>query len=280
MKISVIIPVYNRAQMVKRAIQSVLDQTLPAHEIIVVNDGSSDETGQVLQTFEPSIKIINQPHRGVSAARNAGIRLASGDWIALLDSDDVWLPQKLAMAREFHRNHPQYLIFQTEEIWIRRGKRVNPKKKHRKYGGWIFKQSLPLCIVSPSAVVIHKSLFENVGLFDESFPVCEDYDLWLRVALHFPIGLDQRPGIIKYGGHEDQLSAKYWGMDYYRILAIEKHLKRDDLPVDLRLAALEEMLKKLTILINGYRKRGKPDLVLEKKRNFYHEQLKALKSKI
>ena len=280
MKISVIIPVYNRAQMVKRAIQSVLDQTLPAHEIIVVNDGSSDETGQVLQTFEPLIKIINQPHRGVSAARNAGIRLASGDWIALLDSDDVWLPQKLAMAHEFHRNHPQYLIFQTEEIWIRHGKRVNPKKKHRKYGGWIFKPSLPLCIVSPSAVVIHKSLFENVGLFDESFPVCEDYDLWLRVALHFPIGLDQRPGIIKYGGHEDQLSRKYWGMDYYRMLAIEKQLKRDDLPVDLRLAALEEVLKKLTILINGYRKRGKPDLALEKKRNFYLEQLKALKSKI
>ncbi len=280
MKISVIIPVYNRPQMVKRAIRSVLNQTEVAHEVLVINDGSTDETVRVLAAFEPQIRVIHQPHQGVSAARNAGIKQAGGDWLALLDSDDEWLPQKLAMARQFHEQNPDYLIFQTEEIWIRNGKRVNPKKKHQKHGGWIFKQSLPLCIVSPSAVVIHRKVFEKVGLFDETFPVCEDYDLWLRVARHFPIGLDRRPGIVKYGGHDDQLSRKYWGMDFYRVKAIEKHLNDPDLPADLRLAALQEIVHKLSILINGYRKRNKRQEELEQKLANYNEQLQRLESKI
>ncbi|APF20512.1 glycosyl transferase family 2 [Caldithrix abyssi DSM 13497] len=280
MKISVIIPVYNRPQMVKRAIESVLAQTEAAHEILVINDGSTDETPRILEKFGTRITVVNQPHKGVSAARNTGIRLARGEWIALLDSDDEWLPEKLAMAREFHESHPQYLIFQSQEIWIRHGKRVNPKKKHQKYGGWIFRQSLPLCIVSPSAVVIHQSVFKKVGLFDENFPVCEDYDLWLRVARLFPIGLDSRPGIVKYGGHEDQLSRKYWGMDYYRVLAIEKHLKENNLPPDLRQAALEEVLKKLQVLISGYQKRGRRNFQLEEKWRRYREQLISLKENL
>ncbi|WP_456409218.1 glycosyltransferase family 2 protein [Caldithrix abyssi] len=280
MKISVIIPVYNRPQMVKRAIESVLAQTEAAHEILVINDGSTDETPRILEKFGTRITVVNQAHKGVSAARNTGIRLARGEWIALLDSDDEWLPEKLAMAREFHESHPQYLIFQSQEIWIRHGKRVNPKKKHQKYGGWIFRQSLPLCIVSPSAVVIHQSVFKKVGLFDENFPVCEDYDLWLRVARLFPIGLDSRPGIVKYGGHEDQLSRKYWGIDYYRVLAIEKHLKENNLPPDLRQAALEEILKKLQVLISGYQKRGRRNFQLEEKWRRYREQLISLKENL
>ncbi len=280
MKISVIIPVYNRPQMVKRAIESVLAQTEAAHEILVINDGSTDGTPCILEMFGKRITVVNQTHKGVSAARNTGIRLARGEWIALLDSDDEWLPEKLAMAREFHESHPQYLIFQSQEIWIRHGKRVNPKKKHQKYGGWIFRQSLPLCIVSPSAVVIHQSVFKKVGLFDENFPVCEDYDLWLRVARLFPIGLDSRPGIVKYGGHEDQLSRKYWGMDYYRVLAIEKHLIENNLPPDLRQAALEEILKKLQVLISGYQKRGRRNFQLEEKWRRYREQLISLKENL
>ncbi len=278
MKISVIIPVYNRAQMVKRAIDSVLAQTDPVHEIIVVDDGSTDATPMVLKDYQHRIHIVRQTNKGVSAARNAGIHEATGDWLAFLDSDDEWLPEKLSLAKDFLNHHPEYLIFQSEEIWIRRGKRVNPKKKHQKYGGWIFKQSLPLCIVSPSAVVIHRSVFEHVGVFDESFPVCEDYDLWLRVARKFPIGLDRRFGIIKYGGHDDQLSKKYWGMDFYRVKAIEKHLNDDSLPLELKIAALQEALKKLMILIKGFKKRAKSTTELEHKFQFYSEQLKHLKS--
>ncbi len=277
MKISVIIPVFNRPQMVQRALRSVLEQTEPPLEIIVIDDGSTDETPSVLNTFVPQVQIIRQPNKGVSAARNAGILQARGDWIALLDSDDQWLPNKLQLAREFVTAHPQIRIFQTEEIWIRHGKRVNPRKKHQKHGGWIFKQSLPLCIVSPSAVVIHKSVFETVGLFDETFPVCEDYDLWLRVSRFFEIGLDTRPGIIKYGGHDDQLSKKYWGMDLYRVKAIEKHVNDSTLPLELKLAALEELLKKLNILIQGARKRHKRYPQLEGKFQFYQKQFEQLK---
>ncbi len=274
--LSVIIPVYNRESLVSRAIESVLQQTRPPLEIIVVDDGSTDGTSRVLEQYAPHIRILRQSHRGVSAARNLGIKKAKGDWIALLDSDDTWLPQKLAMAEEFHRQHPEYLIFQTEEIWIRNGRRVNPKKKHRKYGGWIFRQALPLCIVSPSAVVFHKSLVQKVGLFDESFPVCEDYDLWLRVARVAPVGLDSRPGIVKYGGHADQLSRQYWGMDYFRVLAMEKHLSDPTLPSDLRRALLEEILFKLKVLLTGYRKRGKTHPELEEKWEKYQQELARL----
>ena len=278
-QVSIIIPVYNRARPVTRAIDSVLKQTRPPLEIIVVDDGSTDETPDVLRQYGSKIKIIRQAHRGVSAARNRGIRSARGQWIALLDSDDEWMPKKLAMAEEFHRRHPEYLIFQSEEIWIRKGKRVNPKKKHRKYGGWIFKQSLPLCIVSPSAVIFHRSLLEQVGLFDESFPVCEDYDLWLRVAKKFPVGLDERAGIIKYGGHEDQLSHQYWGMDYFRVLAMEKHVDDAHLASDLKKALLKEILSKLNILLTGYKKRDKTNPELEEKFRKYQMMLQNVTGK-
>lgn len=277
--VSVIVPVYNRAKLVTRAIDSVLKQSRPPLEIIVVDDGSTDETPDVLRQYGSKIKIIRQAHRGVSAARNRGIRSARGQWIALLDSDDEWLPKKLAMAEEFHHAHPEYLIFQSEEIWIRKGKRVNPKKKHRKYGGWIFKQSLPLCIVSPSAVIFHRSLLEQVGLFDESFPVCEDYDLWLRVAKKFPVGLDERAGIIKYGGHEDQLSHQYWGMDYFRVLAMEKHIDDAHLASDLKEALLKEILSKLNVLLTGYKKRNKTNPELEEKFRKYQLMLQNITGK-
>ncbi|HID38430.1 MAG TPA: glycosyltransferase [Calditrichaeota bacterium] len=258
MHISVIIPVYNRPQTVRRAIDSVLRQTEPPLETIVVDDGSTDETSLALKHYGPKIKFIRQPHQGVSAARNRGIQEACGDWLAFLDSDDEWLPDKLAMARRFHEQNPDLFIFQSEEVWIRNGRRVNPRKKHRKHGGWIFRQSLPLCIVSPSAVVIHTKIFEEIGLFDENLPVCEDYDLWLRIARHYPIGLDSKAGIIKYGGHADQLSRQYWGMDLYRVQAMEKQLQDPTLPNEERCWVLKEIIKKLNIVIQGATKRGKP----------------------
>ena len=277
MKISVIIPVFNRSAVIGRAIESVLNQTYPAHQVIVVDDASTDETPRVLERYLPRIRIIRlTQNRGVSAARNAGIRAATGDWIAFLDSDDQWLPEKLQMAVEFHREHPEYRIFQSEEIWIRNGRRVNPKKKHRKPQGWIFKPSLELCLISPSAVIIQHSLFEQVGLFDESLPVCEDYDLWLRVTRRFPVGLDRRFGIIKYGGHEDQLSRKYWGMDRFRIQAMEKHLSDPELPDDLRAALLSELIRKTEILIVGGKKRNKHVAHLEEKLKEFRKRFQTL----
>lgn len=258
-KISVIIPVYNRKILVSRAIDSVLKQTRTADEIIVVDDGSTDGTGETLKHYGDRIRILHEQNKGVSAARNRGIEASNGDWIALLDSDDEWLPEKLLIQETWIKNNPEYRICQTEEIWIRNGKRVNPMNKHQKMHGDIFIPSLRMCLVSPSAVMFEKSLFVETGGFDESLPVCEDYDLWLRISLNHPVGLISIPGIKKYGGHSDQLSRSVWGMDRYRVAALENLLNRyPDMPDAKRESVLKELVYKLEILHKGSLKRGKP----------------------
>ncbi len=258
--ISCIIPTYNRAPRVVDAIQSVIEQDDTGWELIVIDDGSTDDTEERIAPFlSERVKYEKITHSGVSAARNRGIETARGEWIALLDSDDKWLPGKLRAQREFFRNNPEYLICQTEEIWIRNGKRVNPMNKHKKYGGWIFDKCLPLCRVSPSAVMIHKSLFEKVGVFDESLPACEDYDLWLRISARYPIGLIPEALMIKYGGHEDQLSRTEKHLDRYRIRALEKILGSGTLSPEQYAPALKELKKKCEIYGNGCLKRGKEE---------------------
>jgi glycosyltransferase involved in cell wall biosynthesis len=257
--VSVIIPTHNRAGLLPRAVRSVLDQSHPAEEIIVVDDGSTDHTERVLRTEFPNIDYVRQENRGVAAARNRGIREARGEWLAFLDSDDEWLPRKLERQLDALRKEPDFLLCHTNEIWIRRGKRVNPMKKHAKSGGHIFEECLPLCVVSPSSVIAHRSLFERVGLFDESLPACEDYDLWLRVCSRFPVLYLEEPLIMKYGGHADQLSRRHWGMDRFRIRSLEKVLASGTLSPTHRHAALHSLLDKIEVYLSGARKRGKLD---------------------
>jgi glycosyltransferase involved in cell wall biosynthesis len=253
--VSVIIPTYNRATALAEAIESVMAQDYHDFEILVVDDGSSDSTTEILQTF-PEVLVVRQEHRGVSAARNAGIARASGLLIAFLDSDDLWLPAKLSTQVAFFDSRPDALICQTEEIWIRDGIRVNPKKRHKKLSGMIFEKSLELCIVSPSAVMMRSSLFDKVGCFDESFPVCEDYDLWLRVACRFPVYLIDIPLVMKRGGHSDQLSRRR-GIDRYRIRALKKIIESGLLSPDYYDAAVLAMRKKCGVYAAGCAKRGR-----------------------
>jgi glycosyltransferase involved in cell wall biosynthesis len=267
MNISVIIPTYNREEKVKNAIESVLAQTVKPYEIIVVDDGSTDNTKNVIQKIK-NITYIYQQNRGVSAARNKGIAHATGEYIALLDSDDLWKPEKLEKHIKYIKNNPKYNVSQTEEIWIRNGKFVNPMKKHLKPIGNIFIPSLELCLVSPSTVIIHKSIFEKYGTFDENLPACEDYDLWLRVSAFEPIGLLKEKLTVKYGGHVDQLSKAYYAMDRFRVYAIEKILQKNIKP-EYKKAAISVLLKKCEILINGYKKRGN-----QKEALFYENILK------
>jgi glycosyltransferase involved in cell wall biosynthesis len=254
--ISVIIPTYNRAWCLARAVESVLNQNFSDYELIVVDDGSNDETDLVLAPYGDALRVIRQPNRGVSAARNAGIKAARGRWIALLDSDDHWLPDKLKAQIDWLTAHPDYRICQTEEIWIRDGRRVNPKKRHRKHGGHIFERCLPLCLVSPSAVMIDRRLLDEVGGFDEDLPACEDYDLWLRIACSHPIGLVDAPLIIKTGGHADQLS-RAPELDKYRIQALAKILRSGRLSSTQYTAALEILTAKVKVYAGGCRKRGR-----------------------
>ena len=220
--ISVIIPTFNRAEFVVDAVRSVLDQKdAPERvEIIVVDDGSTDNTGEALAALPGEFGCFRREHSGVSAARNLGISLSRGEWIAFLDSDDLWLPGKLRAQMKFFSDNPDALLCQTGEIWIRNQRRVNPRKYHEKPEGYCFPRLLERCLVSPSAVVVHRRLFDLVGLFDESLPACEDYDLWLRIGCRFPIGLVEKPFVIKRGGHPDQLSATIANLDKYRMEAI------------------------------------------------------------
>ncbi len=257
MNISVIIPTHNRAHSISRAIESVLQQSLPAAEIIIVDDGSSDNTAALIHGHFSDCRYLHQKNQGVSSARNRGIRAASGEWLAFLDSDDEWMPEKLAAQATALEHNPGMRLCHTEEIWIRNGKRVNPMKKHAKKGGWIFQHCLPLCAISPSSVILHRSLFQTIGLFDESLPACEDYDLWLRICAFYPTLFIKRPQIIKYGGHEDQLSRQHWGMDRFRIQALEKIIAHPQLSLTDRQAATEMLIKKADILAQGAIKRGK-----------------------
>jgi len=257
-EVSVIIPTYNRASFLKEAIESVLSQEYSNYELIIIDDGSTDNTKEIIKLFEGKLRYYYQPHRGVSSARNAGLKLAQGNFIAFLDSDDLWKKEKLKVQMEFMKKHPEIKVCYTEEIWIRKGVRVNPKKKHKKYSGWIFDKVVPICLLSLSSALFRKELFDEIGVFDENLPACEDYDLGLRIACKYPIHLIEEPLIIKRGGHPDQLSKKYWGMDRFRIIALEKILK-EDLPGEWRELVIKEIIKKCTILANGCLKRNKKE---------------------
>jgi glycosyltransferase involved in cell wall biosynthesis len=255
--VSVIIPTFNRAYCLAESIRSVLDQSFTDFELIVVDDGSTDRTVQVVREF-PDIQLISlEKNEGVSFARNLGIERAQGDWVAFLDSDDLWEKGKLQAQMNWVEQHPDCQAVYTDEIWIRNGVRVNPMNKHQKYSGDIFQYCLPLCIVSPSSVLLRAGLLEEVGTFDETMPVCEDYDLWLRIAKRFPFHFLKEKFIVKRGGHEDQLSRKFWGMDRWRVYALEKLLKENLLNEEQRDGAVAMLIEKCRILILGYAKRGK-----------------------
>lgn len=255
-RVSVIIPTYNRSWCLSEAIDSVLSQTFQDMELIVVDDGSTDETPALLSQYGGHLRVLDHPNQGVSTARNKGIQAAQGNLIALLDSDDLWQPGKLARQVAFFDTHPEAMICQTEEIWIRRGVRVNPKHRHRKPSGWIFEASLALCLVSPSAVMMRRELLEEMGSFDESLPACEDYDLWLRVSLRHPIHRIDEALVIKRGGHTDQLSGAP-GLDRYRIQSLDQMIDRENLSPSQIHAASTMLRKKCRIYAAGCRKRGK-----------------------
>ena len=252
MRITVVIPTYNRIGVIQRAIESVLNQTRPADQIIVVDDGSTDGTATLLEkTYGNQLTLTSLPENmGVSAARNHGIRKSTGDWIALLDSDDEWIKTKLA-TQQAALEQASHVLCHTEEIWIRNGSRVNAMNKHTKRGGYIFQYCLPLCVISPSSVLIDKKIFDDVGYFDETLPACEDYDLWLKICARHPVLFVPTPQLIKYGGHQDQLSRQHWGMDRFRIKAMINRLEEGHLTDDQIKQTHECLLTKAQIVLKG-----------------------------
>ncbi len=256
--ISVVIPTFNRPAQTAKAVESVLKQTLLPDEIIVVDDGSTDDTPDALGRFGNSIRLARQENRGVSAARNAGIRAGGGEWLAFLDSDDLWLPGKLeaqAAAIEDPSNSDHKVIY-TNERWIKNGRQKNQGKRHRKHSGRIYEKCLSLCIISPSSVMVHRSVFKTVGFFDEDLPACEDYDMWLRVCARYPVLCVPEKLIVKQAGDWDQLSAQH-GLDRYRIIALRKILDEGILSAEQKGATVNALREKARVYALGCRKHGR-----------------------
>ena len=255
---SVIVPAYNRYHQLCAALDSVLAQTFKDYELIVIDDGSTDETPSIEEIYRDKIRFIRQENRGVSAARNAGILAGDSNCVAFLDSDDIWLPAKLERQFAFIKENPDISLSQTNEIWVRNGQRVNPRQKHKKRAGNIFIDSLALCLISPSAVVMKRKIISEYGLFDENLPACEDYDLWLRILAHEEAGLLDENLVIRYSGHQGQLSQKYWGMDSFRLYSIIKLLRDDkQLKTAYKDEAKKNAMERCSLLIAGAQKRNK-----------------------
>ena len=301
---SVIIPTYNRKEFLKKAINSVLEQTEKDWELLIVDDGSSDGSQPLKEEIakeekakeeivkeekakeeiakeeiakeekakeekagqnylKKNIHWFTRKHFGVSSARNYGVKKAKGKWIAFLDSDDLWHPEKLKKQKEFTRQFPNFSIFQCEELWVRNNLHANIPKKHHKKSGNIFKPSLEICFITPSAVCIKKELFEMFGGFDENIPCCEDYDLWLKITAQCNVGLLAENLVTRYEGHHDQLSHSFFAMDRFRIYSLCKLLLLENLTIEQRNMTKIILKKKYSIYLQGAKKRNKNSEKLE-----------------
>jgi glycosyltransferase involved in cell wall biosynthesis len=261
--VSVVIPTFNRWPMLADAVTSVMAQRGADFELIIVDDGSIDETAARLPCLIEALKasycpvgILRTENQGPGAARNHGVAAASAPLIAFLDSDDLWRPGKLERQLEHMMQRPDCLVSQTEEIWMRHGVRVNPRRRHRKRGGDLFLDSLRTCLVSPSAVMMRTRIFRELGGFDENMGAAEDYDLWLRLLLEHRVELLPEPLVVRRAGHLGQLSATMPAIDRFRILALLKLLLRNDLEGQRRDAVSDVLIEKCGIYGNGTARRG------------------------
>ena len=250
--VSVIIPTYNRVKFLPACINSVLKQSIPVEEIILVDNNSSDGTVNYIRDKFKMVRVLIERNKGVSFARNLGILNSKNNWVAFLDSDDEWMPDKIQKQIELiKRLNYKVNFIHTNEKWVRNNIILNQKKKHAKKGGYIFQDCLDICKISPSSTLIKKSLFDQYGLFNTKFKVCEDYELWLRFTSKIEIGYINEVLIKKNGGHNDQLSKKYWGIDRYRVKALEKLIVTNNLTIEYEVMAVKKLIEKINILILG-----------------------------
>lgn len=277
--ISVIIPSYNRAAFLPRAVTSVLNQSGKCSEIIIVDDGSDDNTRVIVEGMKATanrIRYIYQENKGPASARNTGITKSSYPFLAFLDSDDHWHRKKLETQYGALSRRPEYLISHTREKWLRRGEHLNQKKKHIPRHGDIFSHCLELCGVGMSTVMARKELFEENGLFDTSLRCCEDYDYWLRISCRHRFLLIDEPLTVKEGGRDDQVSFQYRvGMDKLRITAIHNLLEDGCLNTTQRHLARMELIKKAEIYGKGclrHNKKEEAEYYLGLARRFVEEK--------
>lgn len=201
-EISVVIPTFNMARFVGEAVRSVLDQTFADFEVLVVDDGSTDNTREVIAAIDdPRVRYLHQENRGLAGARNAGIEAARGSFIAFLDADDLWLPDKLARQRQLFADRPWVGLVYTG-AYVMEGGQVFACHRGR-YRGHVVRELLTvdnIVVGSGSAAMVRRECFDRVGLFDESLSACEDWDMWLRIAARYPFDFVEQP-LVKLRTH-------------------------------------------------------------------------------
>lgn len=278
--ISIIIPTYNRKNLLSEALDSVLTQNYHYYEIIIIDDGSTDQTIAYLDKLKldlaaidkptPTIKVKSIPHNGYPGyVRNRGIEMAEGELIAFLDSDDLWNNDKLIKQVDYLYTHPEVSILHTAETWLRGSKTISQTQRKHKREGDVFNAALQKCILGPSTVMLRRTLIdemcqesENHLLFNEELEVGEDYELWLRIADRYTVGYINEALIIKRGGLVDQLSAKYGQIEIFHLKALYSLLQADTISQKNRKLTIETFEKKIDIYTKGCLKRGKKDEAL------------------
>lgn len=258
--LTIIIPTYDRLPYLKNAINSVSCQIYRHFQLIIVDDGSTDGTADYVQKLnnKENLRYLRIPHSGMPGkVRNAGTRLATGEYLAFLDSDDLWKPEKLTRQIAFFEEHPEIRICHTREIWQRGEKIVSQAgQKHRRSGD-IFADALTKCIIGPSTVMMRRELFEEFGGFREDLEIAEDYELWLRITAKTPVGYIDEPLVIKRGGHADQLSEKYGQIEIFRIRGLLRNVEEGFFEGEQRQLAARELVRKCRIYAAGCEKRGR-----------------------
>lgn len=264
MQIDVVIPTFNRAEFLKDAIESVLNQTYENLKLYIIDDGSEDQTEQVVQKYnDPRIVYSKKSNSGVSSARNKGVNISSNSWIAFLDSDDTWEPNKLELFVSQIEKEPNISIFYSDEKWIKDGAVIVKKQNQAKHDGEIFFNCLKSCFIGPSTVLIKRDVFLDVGLFDDRYVVCEDYELWLRISEKYKIRLIEKELTRKLGGHADQLSTKYHSMNYWRVKALFEAYLRNSNHLERKIAIKNAILEKAEPLKKGYLKHNNLEKISE-----------------
>jgi glycosyltransferase involved in cell wall biosynthesis len=207
-RVSVIVPVYNRPVFVKQAVDSALAQDCPGgFEVIVVDDGSTDETPDVLASFGAAIRVIRQKNGRVARARNAGMSAARGEYVALLDSDDIWMPGKLAAQVALLDANPDAAFAHSDVAeFFEDGRRREWTRRPEISTGDVLRALLRRNFVHTMTVMLRRRAVEEVGDFDPRYPPCEDWDLWLRICEHHPVVGDPRAWV-KTRIHEGGISA-------------------------------------------------------------------------
>ncbi len=260
--VDVIIPAYERPHLLREAIDSVLAQTLTSLRLIIVDDASPLPLAEQMHLKDNRVKFLRLARNtGPGGARNAGVADGHAPFVAFLDSDDLWVSSKLKKQIAQFTGDPSLQWVHANEEWQRHGKTVLQRSEHRKQGGVFLERAFARCLIANSAVMFRRSFYEKHSGFNAHFPVCSDFELWLRMLADTPVGFMDEALVIKRAGDWQQVSSTP-ETDRYRVLALHRFYRQHkNIPRFEKLAStlFDEAIYKCQILLKGAVKYGRPD---------------------